>query len=409
MPGTLVKTIKTDEDKKQVIDFTDKEGKTILRKVQVLPNIIDDGTTGSGHLDWLCTYYLYDDLGNLRCTIQPAGVKSIQPSWSLIDATLLAEQCFRYEYDDRNRITLKKVAGSGEVWMVYDKWDRLVLTQDANLRVQNKWLFTKYDNQNRPIVTGFYTYTAASQKIMQDFLNSQTSLLRFETYTTTTFPLYSLNQSFPIVTSADVLTCTYYDNYGWAASYSTYASKDDSFDSQFSNASNSVYPYPQSVASSALTRGLITGQWKNSDGGLITALFYDEKGRVIQAKSRNFTGGIDISTTQYDWSGKVLRTYVKHEKAGTNAQVHNILSKIDYDDMARVLTIKKQVNTGTEKTVVSNIYDALGQLKTKTLGSALETLNFDYNIRGWLLGTNRDFLSVPSSESNWFGFEVAYL
>ncbi len=38
--------------------------------------------------------------------------------------------------------------------MVYDKADRLVLTQDANLRSQGKWMFTKYDQLSRPIYTG---------------------------------------------------------------------------------------------------------------------------------------------------------------------------------------------------------------------------------------------------------------
>jgi hypothetical protein len=48
-------------------------------------------------------------------------------------------------------------------------------------------------------------------------------------------------------------------------------------------------------------------------------------------------------------------------------------------------------------------YDALGQLRVKKYfgtqrseDSPLETQVFDYNIRGWMLGINRDFVSnVP--------------
>lgn len=40
----------------------------------------------------------------------------------------------------------KKVPDAGEVYMVYDARDRLVLTQDANLRNQGKWMYTVYEN-----------------------------------------------------------------------------------------------------------------------------------------------------------------------------------------------------------------------------------------------------------------------
>jgi hypothetical protein len=42
--------------------------------------------------------------------------------------------------------------------MVYDARDRLVLTQDANMRAGSpqKWLYTLYDELNRPIATGLW-------------------------------------------------------------------------------------------------------------------------------------------------------------------------------------------------------------------------------------------------------------
>jgi len=58
--GTLYKNITADESNNQVIEFKDKEGKVILKKVQ-LTAIADTGT-GKGHFGWLCTYYIYDDL-----------------------------------------------------------------------------------------------------------------------------------------------------------------------------------------------------------------------------------------------------------------------------------------------------------------------------------------------------------
>ncbi len=131
----------------------------ILKKVQ-LTATADDGT-GSGHAGWLCTYYIYDDLNNLRCVIQPNGVELLNTAnWAAATLTaILPEQCFRYEYDERNRMIMKKVPGAGEVYMVYDARDRLVMTQDAKLRAINKWMVTLYDELNRPVQTGLLLNT----------------------------------------------------------------------------------------------------------------------------------------------------------------------------------------------------------------------------------------------------------
>ncbi|MCH5718258.1 DUF6443 domain-containing protein [Niabella hibiscisoli] len=152
--GELIKTATVDEQGKQVIEFKDKQGQLVLKKVQ-LSAAADDGS-GSGHTGWICTYYLYDNLGNLRCVVQPEGVRTLsQNSWSFT-STMLAEQCFRYEYDERNRMVIKKVPGTAEVVMVYDVRNRLVMTQDGNLRGQNLWNYTLYDNLNRAVKTGIF-------------------------------------------------------------------------------------------------------------------------------------------------------------------------------------------------------------------------------------------------------------
>src|SRR4030095_15620160 len=145
-PGPLFKTVTEDERGKQSIEFKDKDGKVVLKKVQ-LTGTPDDGN-GTGYAGWLCTYYIYDDLNQLRCVIQPEGVKTLADNgWNLMgysSGILLAEQCFRYEYDERGRMIIKKVPGAGEVLMVYDRRDRLVFTQDANLRSNNQWIAILY-------------------------------------------------------------------------------------------------------------------------------------------------------------------------------------------------------------------------------------------------------------------------
>ncbi len=93
--------------------------------------------------------------------------------------------------------------------------------------------------------------------------------------------MYTLSQSFPVVAYSNVLTITYYDDYVWANGVpADFRSFDNSFNSSFAAASNTVWPYPQAVAATVNTRGLMTGSIvKNTDGAeaLVTTTFYDEQ------------------------------------------------------------------------------------------------------------------------------------
>ncbi|KYP13548.1 hypothetical protein [Flavihumibacter sp. CACIAM 22H1] len=87
-----------------------------------------------------------------------------------------------FEYDSRGRMIVKKIPGAAPVYMVYDKWDRVVLTQDGVLRPDKKWLYTKYDHLNRPLITGMYEHSSVvDQPAMQTVLNAA-NLARFETF-----------------------------------------------------------------------------------------------------------------------------------------------------------------------------------------------------------------------------------
>ena len=95
-----------------------------------------------------------------------------------------------------------------------------------------------------------------------------------------------------------------------------------------------------------------------------------------------------------------------------------LVIQMTYDDLGRVTKIEKKagnslVNNGAMPqdftTIVQNEYDRLGQLKNKKLGeNNLETLTYEYNIRGWLLGMNRDYLDETNPSGKAFGFELGY-
>ena len=416
--GELYKNVTTDETKNQVIEFKDKEGKVILKKVQ-LTATADDGS-GSGHADWLCTYYIYDDLNNLRCVIQPEAVKLLQlpaNNWQL-GGTMLVDQCFRYEYDQRNRMIMKKVPGAGEVYMVYDGRDRLVMTQDANMRQGTiKWMVTKYDVLNRPTETGLWNNNGVT----------------FATHLSNAYPNTT---EYPITSSGyEMLSLTHYDNYiGLPSSLS--ANYLTNWNSNFSATNNSSWPYPQMPIQSNAVKGMPT--WSQvkvlgtTNTYLYSVIIYDDKGKPIQVQSINATGGLDVSTTQYGWAGQPLVTVQKQDKQGSPVQTHIVVTKINYDDLGRVLNITKSENSTINTTppvtinkseleIVNNQYDKLGQLVLKNIGkkkipgtenyttNPIETLTYDYNIRGWLLGMNRGYLaSTGQAGTNKFGFELGY-
>jgi hypothetical protein len=399
--GQLYKTVSIDEHNKQVVEFRDKEERIILKKTQLTAALdIADGSSTS-YDGWLCTYYIYDNFGRLRSVIQPEGVKAlVNGSWSLT-GTILSEQCFRYEFDSRGRMIMKKVPGSGEVYMAYDILDRLVMTQDANMRAASpkKWMVVKYDAFSRPIETGLW----------QD--NTP-----FATHLTTA----ASSTSYPATPSGyETLTITHYDDYaGLPPGLSDYLS---TWNNEFAATSSTIWPYPQMPQKSTATLGLAT--WTQVKVlGTSTFLnivnYYDDKGRVIQSQSTNLNGGVDVLTTQYSWTGQPLIAVLK---TGISSQTSIIVTRHTYDDLGRVVKTEKKISntlvtpclTCDFRTIAENEYDALGNLKKKKLAPAyngnagLESLTYDYNIRGWMLGANRDYAKDAVS-TNWFGFDLGY-
>jgi RHS repeat-associated protein len=419
--GELYKNVSIDEHSKQIVEYKNKEGKVILKKVQI------DNTPTSHHKGWYCTYYIYDVFNQLRYVIQPKAVNLlVDANWSFanLSSDVKDELCFYYQYDKQGRLIVKKVPGAGEMYMVYDERDRLVMMQDANLRLQNKWMITLYDELNRPMKTGLWQ-NGSDRMYHQSMADMQTSIIEYPTNS-------QLSAHF------ELLTQTGYDNYnnlpiasGLSSSLVTTNINATNFITNYNTSPN----YAQPIIASITTLGLTTWTMvKVLDGAitptyLFTLTLYDKFNRPIQIKSKNISGGQDVLTMQYDFEGKVLRTHQSHEKLNGGANIYNTLTKPSYDHAGRVLDVKKTITAigtlaivGVEKTIAVNAYNELGQLQTKKLAaeynaggaSGLENLNYEYNIRGWLLGVNRNFIAATNQSPSggngggYFGFELGY-
>ncbi|MGN7759735.1 DUF6443 domain-containing protein, partial [Chryseobacterium sp. 22532] len=140
LPGTfpasqLYKNTVTDEDGNINIEYKNGKGQIIMARKH-------DGTFYND------TYYVYNEYDQLAFVLPQKAL--FQP----ITDTLLNDLCYQYRYDGRGRLVEKKLPGKGWEYMVYDKSDRLILTQDAVMDTQNKWFMTKYDTFGRAILTG---------------------------------------------------------------------------------------------------------------------------------------------------------------------------------------------------------------------------------------------------------------
>jgi len=69
--GTLYKILNTDAQGNEVVVYKDKNGRTILKKVQFT------NAPGTAYTGWLCIYYVFDNLDNLRFVISPEALAVI--------------------------------------------------------------------------------------------------------------------------------------------------------------------------------------------------------------------------------------------------------------------------------------------------------------------------------------------
>jgi RHS repeat-associated protein len=391
--GSLYKHVTTDAQGNQVVEYVNNTQQTVLKKVQNAP------TPGTAHVGWSCTYYVYDDLDELRFVISPQAVVAIDngPVWN-IPAAVATELCYRYEFDTRRRMAVKQVAGAGETWTVYDALDRTVMSQDALLRSQGKWLVNQYDNEFRAYQTGLLT--------------DPNNLTYHQ-------GLAAASTAYPVIGSEpfETLTRNYYDDYSWVAG--TAPALGTSLATTYTGVANDfvttygVSPvYAVQIAELPMVRNMITGTMKkvlNSSPVqyLYSTNFFDDHARLIQTQAINYTGGVDTLTVQYDFSGKPLRMLLNHQKNQHTAQHHNVLTKMDYDANFRLKHVWKNIDgAASDQLVDSAVYDELGQLRTKYLGNDIDSLVYDYNVRGWLTGINRNY--VGGTTNHYFGLELGF-
>jgi RHS repeat-associated protein len=358
--------------------------------------VLKEGQTTEGR--WAQTYYVYGINGNLLFIIPPAATSNLTPNQTFVDLW-----CYQYEYDNYQRQTGSKGPGVGWVYTIYDQWDRPVLTQDANQRAKSpaEWAFIKYDDLNRPIISGIQK-TNDSRSTLTTALASFAT--RYEVRNTSTIA-YTINQTFPTtVAEQDLLTINYYDDYGylsnagWDAEGNSYSFVPEP------GFTGTAFNAVKDLSTGSKVRILGTSTWLNE------VAYYDNRYRAIQSLAENHLGKIDRVTTEYDFTDKVLKSKQVHTNA---TQSIAIQQRHEYDAVGRMLKTYHQINSQPEVLLTSLEYNELGQIIDKKLHSAdngatwLQSLDYRYNIRGW--NTNVNNTTVDTGDPvDYFGMELAY-
>ncbi|WP_338221311.1 RHS repeat-associated core domain-containing protein [Algoriphagus sp. oki45] len=293
-----------------------------------------------------------------------------------------------------------------------------------------KWLYTKYDSFGRVIMTGLVTTDLTRASIQSTLdgassnnaaVNGNTGNIRTGTSITsakydgykeyvatsgiTLQPGFSMkasgNQSFVArigtatsgaagawpTDEGEILTVNYYDSY------------------QFLTGFSYVSPSPTyinfSTTASSLVKGRQTGKKvKNLETGefYTTAIYYDDRGNVIQTLTQQQLGGTVRTSTAYNFENQPTQTLTANSSA-VGQEVHR---RYYYNSAGLLSSVKHKLPGQTERVVAQNTYNNLGQLTTKSFPEITSgNQTYTYNIRGWLktLGSS---LAVGYKQTNYY-------
>ncbi|MDN3588091.1 DUF6443 domain-containing protein [Pedobacter aquatilis] len=381
--GKLLKTITKDENWKAsdfkartTEEFKDLEGRVILKRVW---------ETDSKSLS---TYYVYDDLGNLRYVLPPAVNENGTASLDHFSET---DQSFDfyiygYHYDNSNRVIEKKIPGKGWEEMIYNPNDQVVFTQDAIQRQRSERAFVKYDALGRVAMTGIEIGHTGTRADVQGTVNSLS--VYWDTRDNGTGNLHGYNNvSAPAyLPNLQPQIINYYDNYDIPG-----------------------LPFNYISAYSTKTKGLLTAtkvKVLGTNDFLWTVNYYDNDGRIAKSYTQHYLSG-SINNDNYDetsntWSfaGELTASSRIHHTAAGNTVID---SRFGYDHLGRKIASWENINNQGEVALSKSDYNEIGQLIKKNLhskdGSAfLQYSDFAYNERGWL----------KSAVSNQFSMQLDY-
>jgi RHS repeat-associated protein len=388
----------TDEDGKISISVKDKSGKQVLSGKVIQPPPMGSPLTPQ----YLAmTLYVYDALDRLRYVLPPKACSAAftdqgggQYSWNITPG-ILEGLCYCYLYDEQGNLVEKKLPGKACEFYVYDKRDRQVYYQDGNLRNKGRIAFTFYDVLDRPIAGGEKAVQALSRTALAAQVNSTASAQPsdFLYY----IQNYNLYHSYPPGNMAGVEfhSFNYYDDYSMLTGFA--------YDpGQYNNISITA-GYICSPGLSTQTRGKVTGlstlvadpDVPGTATWISKAIYYDDKGRVLQTQSRNHKGGLELSSNIYYFQGMLWKNIYRHNNpdalavpgAATALTTMRVEKTFEHSigpegGSGKVWKVTQKINDGLPYELAYYSYDHLGRPVVAQFPAAVVLK--EYNMRGFL-------------------------
>ena len=385
--GSLLVSRTEDEDGRTQWVFKD------MRNLVVLERRLAEASQGDTPATYADTYYLYDDAGQLIAVLPPElSAYFADGSWSGSTETAPKVEGFAYQYryDARGRMIAKKLPGAAWTYYIYDKGDRLVLTQDGNQRARGEWSFRLQDILGRECLTGIMqgTYNAFSNPLG----NVQVVVTR-ERGAGNYGAIHDYAVSgLSLPGNAEVLTVNFWDDYSFLNHESgmTYAAF------SYVAPTSDEAEYGKSYGTEA--QGLLTGRWCKTlgdapsmwaDSAVRETWYYDDHGRTVFHVKGYPSGNRMIERMGYSFAGELtnrLRTMQFPDNTGkTEEYIYT------YDSWGRLKDTFHSLS-GTTIKLASNNYDVVGRLASTSRGGtsvqnspAALASSYSYNVRDWLM------------------------
>ena len=369
--GALRGTIQTDEDGNSSMEFRDRQGKLVLYR-----RINDFG----GRLD---TYYVYDDYGRLTAVIPPKA--SFSASLGYVLAERVEKYAYLYRYDERDRMTGKKLPGIAWKTMEYDSFDRLASEQDGRQRSQGEKMVHLYDVHGRECLQGIASANANVSNTTVDYTGREGLTKGYSCPTKLAAGIKRVLQTF------------YYDSYDFMSM-------------------TSLPKAELALSEKNIQQGKLTGAMalrldgnEQNDKYDARAVSYYRNGLVKCALTQNHLGDHNTERYTYDFVGQPLTKQVTYSTKTAEGGAR-LSYRYSYDLQGRLRKETMSLNGKEEMTLANRKYDELGRVATDARnGDPALSTHYTYNVRSQMTGLSCPlFTETLAYEKNPYGGRGCY-
>ena len=192
-------------------------------------------------------YYVYDICGHLCYVVSPEAADRLTAKGKC-DTVIVNKLCTYFRYDERGNMVERRLPGIAPEYFVYDKLDRLIFCQDGHLRKNEYWRFYAYDGKLRPALEGIAWLRGSTRESLQKAFKNKTVTAHMDSLVGYDMSMgYRLDSSFY---TQKFTQAWYYDNYDYWTKFRSIPSHPD---------------FPQDLAPSRM--GKLTGQAVMAGGG----------------------------------------------------------------------------------------------------------------------------------------------